>query len=225
MQITQPDTEPAITSGADAATEDVSETGDALVADTLPEVIMRFVQMYQHLDKDNLHLLPQVYSDDICFRDPLHQVNGITALTNYFADMYQNVQAISFNIHSIKLVDGNAAQASASSSTSTQPEAVPPATDSLETNTPMQEACLFWTMTYQHSKLNNGQPITVDGMSRLQFQQKIHFHRDYFDAGQMLYQHVPLLGRVINWLKNRVASAWELKPYLSLGQARVSAKL
>ncbi len=33
---------------------------------------------------------------------------------------------------------------------------------------------------------------------------KVYRHRDYFDAGAMLYEHLPVLGRVVSWLKRRV---------------------
>ena len=27
---------------------------------------------------------------------------------------------------------------------------------------------------------------------------------DYFDAGALLYEHVPVLGRIVSWLKRRM---------------------
>jgi hypothetical protein len=33
---------------------------------------------------------------------------------------------------------------------------------------------------------------------------KIYYHRDYFDMGAMLYEHLPLLGRIIQRLKHRL---------------------
>ena len=60
-----------------------------------------FITLYQQLNKDNLHLLGQVYSDDIEFSDPLHLVAGLPALTDYFANLYQNVASIDFNIHQV----------------------------------------------------------------------------------------------------------------------------
>ncbi|MCG9729887.1 nuclear transport factor 2 family protein [Shewanella sp. Isolate13] len=60
-----------------------------------------FINLYQELNKDNLHLLGQVYSDDIEFSDPLHHVSGLLALTNYFANLYQNVASIDFDIHQV----------------------------------------------------------------------------------------------------------------------------
>lgn len=67
-------------------------------------------------------------------------------------------------------------------------------------------AMLTWTMSYQHPKLNQGEVIKVKGATHLQFAEgKIIRHRDYFDAGALLYEHLPLLKRVIKYLKNRLA--------------------
>lgn len=68
------------------------------------------------------------------------------------------------------------------------------------------QAFLQWQMHYSHPKLNKGQEIVVNGVTHLQFQQGlIKLHRDYFDAGNMLYEQIPLLGSVISWLKRRLA--------------------
>lgn len=67
-------------------------------------------------------------------------------------------------------------------------------------------AMLTWTMSYQHPKLNSGETIDVKGASRLSFDHgKVVRHRDYFDGGALLYEHIPLLKRIIFFLKNRMA--------------------
>lgn len=67
-------------------------------------------------------------------------------------------------------------------------------------------AMLTWVMSYQHPKLNSGKLIQVKGASRLMFKDgKINAHRDYFDGGALLYEHIPILKRVIHFLKNRLA--------------------
>jgi hypothetical protein len=33
----------------------------------------------------------------------------------------------------------------------------------------------------------------------------VYLHRDYFDAGALLYEHLPVLGTLIGWLKRRLA--------------------
>ncbi|MEJ6474689.1 nuclear transport factor 2 family protein [Pseudoalteromonas piscicida] len=66
---------------------------------------------------------------------------------------------------------------------------------------------IYWTMTYQHSKLNGGKAISVDGHSRLSFVgNKVAQHRDYFDSAQMLYRQIPVLGGVIRLLDRRITA-------------------
>lgn len=67
------------------------------------------------------------------------------------------------------------------------------------------EAAIYWEMRYQHPKLNSGKTITVTGHSRLKaIDNKIIYHRDYLDLGSMLYEHIPLVGGIISFLKRRV---------------------
>ena len=64
---------------------------------------------------------------------------------------------------------------------------------------------LTWTMFLNHQKLRGGDTIRVEGSSYLRTRNgKIYYHRDYFDMGAMLYEHLPLLGRIIQRLKHRL---------------------
>jgi ketosteroid isomerase-like protein len=66
-------------------------------------------------------------------------------------------------------------------------------------------AAVYWTMTYQHKQLNGGKSIDVEGHSFLTGRgDKVICHRDYLDLGQMIYEHVPVFGGVVRWLKKRV---------------------
>ena len=67
------------------------------------------------------------------------------------------------------------------------------------------EGYLRWTMSYRHPRLQKGQLIRVEGCTHLLWNGKVHQHRDYFDAGALLYEHLPLLGSGIRWLKRRLA--------------------
>jgi hypothetical protein len=67
------------------------------------------------------------------------------------------------------------------------------------------EGYLRWTMSYRHPRLRKGELIRVEGCSHLLWKGKVHQHRDYFDAGALLYEHLPLLGPAIRWLKRRLA--------------------
>jgi len=68
------------------------------------------------------------------------------------------------------------------------------------------KAFVSWTMNLSHSKLQSGKLISVPGVSQLQYDGRIYFHRDYFDMGQMLYEQLPLLGAIVRRIKHRLAS-------------------
>ena len=65
---------------------------------------------------------------------------------------------------------------------------------------------LAWTMTAKHPKVLKGKVVRVEGASYLKTRNgKIFYHRDYFDMGSLLYEHLPFLGRIIQKIKRRVA--------------------
>ena len=63
-----------------------------------------------------------------------------------------------------------------------------------------------WIMSYQHPKLAAGRSIDVAGISHIRFEEKIFYHRDYYDLGEMLYEHIPLYGWITRRLKARLAA-------------------
>ena len=68
------------------------------------------------------------------------------------------------------------------------------------------EAAIYWKMTYQHDKLNKGKVVTVYGNSHIKGQDdKVIYHRDYLDLGEMLYEQLPVFGKLTKWIKNKAA--------------------
>ncbi|TPE54059.1 nuclear transport factor 2 family protein [Maribrevibacterium harenarium] len=65
-------------------------------------------------------------------------------------------------------------------------------------------AYIKWNMYFRHPKLGNKTHV-VRGMSQVQFNDRITYHEDVYDMGQMLYEHIPFLGRIVRGLKNRLA--------------------
>lgn len=68
-------------------------------------------------------------------------------------------------------------------------------------------AYIKWNMLFSHPKVAGNRTITVRGITHLMFNEKgIFFHEDCYDMGAMLYEHLPLLGRMIAWLKGRLGA-------------------
>ena len=63
-----------------------------------------------------------------------------------------------------------------------------------------------WEMNFTHPRLNSGRNVRVEGVTELHVaDDKIIYHRDYYDMGQMIYEQVPILKSVVNGLKKRLA--------------------
>ncbi|AOW75517.1 transcriptional regulator [Colwellia sp. PAMC 20917] len=68
------------------------------------------------------------------------------------------------------------------------------------------QAAIYWTMSYQHPKLNKGKLINVIGHSHIKgYEDKVIYHRDYLDLGAMLYEQLPVLGKLIKLIKQKAA--------------------
>lgn len=67
------------------------------------------------------------------------------------------------------------------------------------------EVFLTWTMIFNHKKLARGETIRVEGSSFLKTRNgKIFYHRDYFDMGAMVYENLPLIGRIVKKIRLRL---------------------
>ncbi|MVV50859.1 nuclear transport factor 2 family protein [Pseudomonas sp. PB120] len=139
----------------------------------MSDFLRRFSRQFADLDKDNLQRLAELYTDDVHFTDPLHEVQGLGNLRIYFAELYANVSELRFDFHGFDQIGEG-------------------------------EGYLRWVMSYRHPRLGGGRLIRVDGCSHLRWRDKVYRHRDYFDAGALIYEHLPLLGRAIAWLKRRM---------------------
>lgn len=64
---------------------------------------------------------------------------------------------------------------------------------------------LTWTMHYRHPRLNSGNEIKVEGATQLTIRDRVVRHRDFVDGGELLYEHIPVLRRIIRYLKKRMA--------------------
>jgi limonene-1,2-epoxide hydrolase len=136
------------------------------------EIIQTFTDYYTDLDMFDRQALAELYSDDIEFSDPIHSLNGLDALHQYFKGMANNVECCTFNFHRQIIKDN--------------------------------QAYLEWDMKLTMKGSTN--VIEVPGVTYVEYGEKIHLHRDYFDAGKMFYENVPILEKIIKYIKRRIAS-------------------
>lgn len=126
---------------------------------------------FNNFNGKNPSVLNDFYDEAVTFQDPLTRVQGLEALKAYYAHAYKNVLSIRF-------IFGH-------------------------TITEDSIVGVPWEMQLSARSLNNGKEISVFGFSQFRFnsQNKVCYHRDYFDLGAMVYENIPIQGAVIRLLK------------------------
>jgi hypothetical protein len=137
-------------------------------------IVQKFKQLYKELNGSNVDIIESVYAPNISFEDPFHQIEGLINMKQYFHELYENVEAISFDFGE-SISDGNSHYVN-------------------------------WVMNLTHPKLNKGRPFDVPGVTFIKGNdaQEIIMHRDYFDAGVMLYEKIPVLGSLVKYVKSKL---------------------
>ena len=136
------------------------------------ETVEKFKAYFNQMKLGNDTILNEIYSDNVIFIDPIHQINGIENLKSYFKKLDGNLIKGSF-----RFID-----------------------ESIRDNT----AYLQWEMNLHLKRPRKN--VKASGISVLTVEQKITKHRDYFDAGELFYENIPLLGKIIRSLKKKIAS-------------------
>lgn len=156
------------------------QTESPNVMEPQPEAFKRlalFVEFYNELNFSNLQTLRNLYADNVVFIDPVHQIDGLAALEQYFAHAYQNLQQCEFEMgaHGIGPHWGFV---------SWQMRFRHPAIGSGELIV-----------------VDGTTELTYNAAG------KISRHRDYYDLTQMVYQHLPLIGWLTGKVRSRMAQA------------------
>ena len=67
------------------------------------------------------------------------------------------------------------------------------------------EAMFTWTMRMTHRRLRPGEELVLPGATHVRHDGgHITWHRDYFDAGAMIYERLPVLGPLVRAVRARV---------------------
>jgi hypothetical protein len=67
-----------------------------------------------------------------------------------------------------------------------------------------REAMLTWTMEMEHKRFRPDRVLRLPGATVIRFGDKITYQRDYYDLGALIYERVPVLGPIVQWIKKRL---------------------
>lgn len=135
--------------------------------------VQRTVQFFERLQPADLGQLGQHYAVDAMFKDPFNEVRGLPAIEGIFRHMFDSLHEPHF-IVTQRVVQG-------------------------------AQCFLTWDFVFRFQRFSPDQWQTVRGASHLVYdgQGLITLHRDYWDAAEELYEKLPVVGRLMRWLKQR----------------------
>lgn len=142
----------------------------------MSELVSEVKHAWSSFDLNALDKLEPLYSPDVQFIDPAGEIRGREPLFQHFRASCSNLIECQFSFN-----------------------------DTLETCAD-DRALLVWSMNFRHKKLRGGHLITTSGSTLLRFREQIVFHRDWFDLGETVYEHVPLLGAMLRLIKAKMHS-------------------
>lgn len=138
--------------------------------------VAALIDFYQGLSPETVRRLPEFYSDDAYFKDPFNEVRGAAAIERIFRHMFDQVAEPRFEVTET-VVDGPAAM-------------------------------LAWRFHFRTRLWRRSEAQVIRGVSHVKFTAdgKVCFHRDYWDAAEELYSHLPILGPLLRRLQRAFAA-------------------
>ncbi|WKV13015.1 nuclear transport factor 2 family protein [Marivirga harenae] len=130
----------------------------------------KFKHYFSPIDFNNISILEEIYSEDIVFKDPIHEIDGIENLKAYFQKLNENLIEGTFHFTDESIM-GN-------------------------------KAYLSWEMNLKLKRPKKN--VKASGISVLIFENEIISQRDYFDAGELFYENIPILGSIIRSIKKKL---------------------
>lgn len=136
----------------------------------------RLADYFERLSPEAVERIGEYYAPAAEFKDPFNQVRGVEAIARVFRHMYVQVQAPRFRVVS-RMVRGD-------------------------------EAWLAWEFHFRFRGWHASRAQCIRGATHLRFQEdgRVVMHRDYWDSGEELFAKLPLVGRVVNFLRARLAA-------------------
>ena len=153
------------------------------------ERLAKIKTFYETLSPDSLDQIGELYAPNARFKDPFQSVQGQGAIRDVFEHMFQLQATSRFIVVGI---------------TQSVPETVPvPDTVPVPESKSGAQACLRWIYWLEL----RGKPVSIEGCSWLCFDAAGYIvdHRDYWDAAEELYEKIPVLSWLMQWLRRKIA--------------------
>jgi hypothetical protein len=137
------------------------------------KLIQAFIKLYDQLDEGPIDKqVAETYAEKIYFNDTLVTIHNRQNLLQYLKQTQQQLDSIKLEVLSVHDYG--------------------------------KDSYVRWLMQTRFNAIGQDIDIQSIGISHLRFNadNKIILHQDYWDSMQGFYQHLPIVGGVLQWIKN-----------------------
>jgi len=133
------------------------------------------IRYFETITEATVPQLRDFYAADAYFKDPFNEVHKVEQIEQIFAHMFGPLSEPRFIVHT-RIEQGF-------------------------------DAFLTWDFRFRIKKYKPDIEQVIRGGSHLRFdaQNKVCYHRDYWDAAEELYEKLPLIGGLMRFMKRRMA--------------------
>lgn len=135
--------------------------------------IAAFEKFYASLTTGSVRdLTSKTYARELFFNDSLKTIRTASELEHYFLETAKNTERVTATVTDVAISGSN--------------------------------VYVRWEMEIEFKKFQRGEVHHSIGMTHLRFDEegRIVLHQDYWDAASGFYEHVPILGSAIRWIKS-----------------------
>ena len=135
----------------------------------------RFKRFFGSLTEESVRTtIRDVYAPNVFFNDTLKTVTGVDALEEYLVATAQAAESVTVRFDDAVESAGN--------------------------------HYVRWTMDVRLKRFKRGETLRSVGMTHLRFNRdgKVVLHKDFWDAGGGFFEHLPVLGRAMRWIKSQL---------------------
>jgi len=141
----------------------------------MEQTVDRLVQYFETLDTDRVAQMGQFYAQQVWFKDPFNEVQGLAQVQQIFSHMYLALHRPRFVVIE-RIVDG-----------------------------PQCFLTWDFEFYFRGRRNAVLQTIRGTSHLKFNAAGQVLYHRDYWDAAEELYEKLPLVGSLMRWLKRRIA--------------------
>lgn len=139
--------------------------------------IRNFVELYNHLENNAVDVdTEKTYAEFLYFNDTLVTLHTRKELIEYLENTQKQLESMSLEVLNV-LENG-------------------------------EDVFVRWKMETKFEVMGNHSDVQSLGISHLRFDPngKIILHQDYWDSTNGFFQHIPILGGILQWIKTRLHS-------------------